>query len=81
MGKSTGNFKTRLKQHLGGYSHSTYSLQFSSWTDKLKTMKIDLYYTQVDFNTAKNHNTNDLLELLETALHLEHQPFLGRSGH
>ena len=81
LGKSTGNFKTRLKQHLGGYSHSTYSLQLSSWTDKLKTMKIDLYYTQVDFNTAKNHNTNDLLELLETALHLEHQPLLGRSGH
>jgi len=81
LGKSIGNFKTRLRQHLGGYSHSTYSLQLSCWSDKLKTMKIDLYYTQVDFSTTIGHNTNDLLELLETALHQEYQPLLGRSGH
>lgn len=84
LGKSTGNFKTRLRQHLGGYSRSTYSLQLSSWTNTLKTMKIDLYYAQIDFAELKNMTLaekNDLLEILETSLHLEYQPLLGRSGH
>lgn len=84
LGKSTGNYKTRLRQHLAGYSPSTYSLQLSSWTNTFVPMKIDLYYAHIDFPELKNMTlaeNHDLLEQLETSLHLEYQPLLGRSGH
>jgi hypothetical protein len=83
VGKSTGNFKTRLAQHLGGKSPSTYALHLSSWKDNLKTIELELHYAVVDFDSMKINtiDAKEVLELLETALHHQYKPLLGRSGH
>lgn len=83
VGKSTGNFKTRLAQHLGGKSPSTYALHLSSWKDNLKTIELELHYAVVDFDSMEIcvADAKEVLELLETALHHQYKPLLGRSGH
>ncbi len=86
IGKSTGSFKTRLRQHLGLVSKKTYSLQLSHWLNEkgLTNIKIELLYTTVDFESigiAELQEQKDILEILETSLHAFYKPLLGRTGH
>lgn len=86
IGKSSGSFKNRIRQHLGLVSEKTYSLQLRSWLQfsDLSQVKLELYYTSIDFEKLgiKDHEEQKtLIELLETALHNYYKPLLGRSGH
>ena len=79
VGKSQKDFKSRLKNHFGLGSVTTYALHLSKWNTKLlvpKGLKLELYYTQIP-----NVTDSDLVELLESSLHHTLQPILGRSGH
>jgi hypothetical protein len=86
VGKSSGNFKTRLKHHLGLGSLKTYALHLKQWEKHkaLAAIKLNLHYAIIDlkkyeFNTRTEEL--DVLEHLESALHLQFQPLLGRAGH
>ena len=86
VGKSSGNFYNRIKQHLSNDSKTTYSLQLGSWMmyPELCNMKLELYYTSIDFdilNIPEHEEQKQLIELLETALHNNYKPLLGRTGH
>lgn len=84
IGKSTNNFKNRLEYHLGLKSKSTYALQLSYWLNDsfLKHISLELYYTKIDFsNINSEFEKKEILELLESSLHNEFKPLLGRSGH
>lgn len=86
VGKSSGSFANRMKQHLGKSSKKTYSLQIESWMmyPELCNMKLELYYTPIDFEKLDIHEPEEqsqLIELLETALHNNYKPLLGRTGH
>lgn len=76
VGKSSGKFITRLRQHLFADSKSTYALHLSEW--KNDNFQLELHYTSVSLN---NEHENVLLEELETILHLHLKPILGRTGH
>lgn len=76
VGKSSGKFMTRLRQHLFADSKSTYALHLSKW--KNDNFQLELHYTSVILN---NEHENALLEELETILHLHLKPILGRTGH
>lgn len=86
VGKSNGSFANRIKQHLGKGSKQTYSLQIDSWIihKELCNMKLELYYTSIDFEKLNIHDHEEqkqLMELLETSLHNNYKPLLGRTGH
>lgn len=86
VGKSSGSFANRIKQHLGKGSKKTYSLQIESWMmyPELCNMKLELYYTSIDFEKLDIHDHEEqkqLIELLETALYNNYKPLLGRTGH
>lgn len=86
IGKSSGSFSNRMKQHIGNGSKKTYSLQLDSWImyPELCDMKLELYYTSIDFeklNIQEHEEQKQLIELLETALHKNYKPLLGRTGH
>ena len=86
IGKSSGSFKNRIRQHLGLVSEKTYSLQLQSWLQfpDLLQVKLELYYTSIDFDKLgiiEHEEQKTLIELLETALHNHYKPLLGRSGH
>ena len=86
IGKSSGSFKNRIRQHLGLVSEKTYSLQLQSWLQfhDLSQIKLELYYTSIDFDKLgiiEHEEQKTLMELLETALHNHYKPLLGRSGH
>ncbi len=84
VGKSNGSFKTRLKQHLGLSSPKTYALHLKQWRNHntLSGIKLNLYYAIVDLNNEDYQAyEKDILEHLESALHLKFQPLLGRTGH
>lgn len=86
LGKSSGSFATRIKQHLGKGSKKTYSLQMDTWImySELCDMKFELYYTAIDFeklDIPEPEEQSQLIELLETALHHNYKPLLGRTGH
>ena len=51
---------------------------------ELCDMKLELYYTSIDFEKLGIHEHEEqkqLLELLEAALHINYKPLLGRAGH
>jgi len=81
VGKSKGILHTRLQSHLGNGSKSTYALHLGQWKndDILKKVKLKLYYDFVDLHN--DHIESEILEMLETALHREYKPILGRTGH
>ncbi len=86
IGKSTGSLKLRLEQHFKSNITKTYALHLCRWNDneKLRNMKFTLYYTSLDFEKfgiEERSQQKDLLEMAESALHKEHKPLLGRSGH
>lgn len=79
VGKSLGYFSTRLKQHFGEEHRKTYALHLKRWNEIIgKGVKLKLHYTS--FNSMPDEE-NELLELIETALHDNLKPILGRSGH
>ena len=86
VGKSNGNFNTRLKQHLGKESKKTYALHLSEWqNDKvLSKVKLKLHYLSIDLAKYKLKNKieeNEFIEQLESILHSHFRPILGRTGH
>ncbi len=86
IGKSSGSFKNRIRQHLGLVSEKTYSLQLQSWLQfpDLSEVKLELYFTSIDFDkldVIEHEEQKTLIEILETALHQHYKPLLGRSGH
>jgi len=86
VGKSSGLFSTRLKNHFCNISGKTYSLQLFHLKSikKLSQLKFTLYYTNVDFDKhgiTEHQHRKELLELLETSLHHHYKPLLGRTGH
>jgi hypothetical protein len=86
VGKSSTNFATRLKQHFGTNSPSTYAIHYQSWNfdPTFKNFELELNYYQFDEKMFLDH-TNELqkilLEIIESSLHKELKPILGRSGH
>lgn len=78
VGKSSTDFKTRINYHYGDKSLSTYSLHYQTWCDKdeFKHLKLRVHYFQFQKPIHK-----DILEIIESALHLKLNPLLGRSGH
>jgi hypothetical protein len=86
IGKSSGLFSTRLRNHFSSNSLKTYSLQLPQLAKqkKLQHLKMELFYSQIDFvkHGITDHDLKkELLEMLESSLHLQHKPLLGRSGH
>lgn len=86
VGKSSGLFSTRLKNHCCDLSDKTYSLQLFHLKSlpKLPHLTFTLYYTKVDFDKhgiTEHNQKKGLLELLETSLHHHYKPLLGRTGH
>jgi hypothetical protein len=84
IGKSTGNFTTRLKNHLLASSKKTYALQICQWPKTLADMAFELHYGFLDPNLFKDDNHEDakaILEIIEGGLQLEYRPLLGRTGH
>ncbi len=86
IGKSSGLFSTRLRNHFSSNSLKTYSLQLPQLAKqkKLQHLKMDMYYSQIDFhkhNVTEHDLKKELVEMLESSLHLKYKPLLGRSGH
>jgi hypothetical protein len=86
VGKSSGSFRTRLKQHLTSASASTYALHLQEWRDNkvLGNIELELCYAPVTLKHHKIKNATeekDILEFLESSLHRQFKPLLGRSGH
>lgn len=78
VGKSSTNFKSRIACHFGKNSPSTYSLHFKTWCDKKEFQHLKLIVHYFHF---KEPIDKDILEIIESALHLKLNPLLGRSGH
>ncbi|MBK7042045.1 MAG: GIY-YIG nuclease family protein [Bacteroidetes bacterium] len=86
IGKSSGLFSTRLRNHFSSNSLKTYSLQLPQLAKqkKLQHLKMEMYYSNIDYakHSITDHDLKkELLEMLESSLHLQHKPLLGRSGH
>lgn len=80
LGKSEDELLTRLRIHFGYTSHGTYGLHLIKWFENLEISNhfdIELHFTNIELVIEKIH----LLEVLESALHYELKPILGRSGH
>lgn len=76
IGKTNSNFLSRMSYHLGLKSQKTYALHLMLWACELELI-IDLYYASVDIN----QKDIQYLEQMESALHHNMKPLLGRSGH
>lgn len=86
IGKSSGNFATRLKNHFLNSSMKTYSLQMHQLKNikHFSNLRLKLHSIQVDYTKYNITNTEmqkEILEFLESSLHHFHKPLLGRSGH
>lgn len=81
IGKSKGKLKSRFKSHLQKTPKGTYGLHFENWINekKFKHIEFKLYYASV--NLCEEDKDTDILEILESGLHLQVKPLLGRSGH
>ena len=85
LGKSSGYFNTRLKQHLGNESEHTYALHLKRWLDypELSSVEVEMCWTTVEvakFVKGKKQG-QQFLEDLESGLHHRYKPILGRTGH
>lgn len=81
IGKSKGKLKDRFRSHFSNSSPGTYALHLEYWQNhpELKKLKLRLHYAEVDL---KDEDINsDILEILETAMHKNYSPLLGRTGH
>ncbi|MES2654267.1 MAG: hypothetical protein V4620_01690 [Bacteroidota bacterium] len=80
VGKSEDGFLSRLRIHFGFTSNGTYGLHILKWFEYCGIsdhFQIELHFAEVKLNNEQNH----LLEIMESALHHELKPILGRSGH
>ncbi len=78
VGKSQGDFLTRTKVHFGFTGDKTYGLHLKKWFDIIgisPDLTLQFYYAPIE---VKDEN---LVELIESSLHLKLKPILGRSGH
>lgn len=82
IGKSKGKLKNRFKSHLQKTPISTYGLHLENWINdkKFKHIEFKLFYAAVR-DLKREKYQDDILELLESGLHLQAKPLLGRSGH
>jgi hypothetical protein len=74
VGKTNTNFPSRLKHHLGMVDSDTYALQLKHWA---KSFTFTLNIAVISFEK------DDIryLEQMESVLHYNLKPILGRSGH
>lgn len=82
IGKSKGKLKNRFRTHIKATPKSTFGLHLENWiqNEKFKQISLKLNYAVIDF-IKDEERTDDILEILESGLHLHAQPLLGRSGH
>lgn len=78
VGKYIDTFSTRLKQHFGCSSEKVYALHFNKW-EKHSQLKLRLHYASLEDVIKKEDS--QLLEIIETAIHFNLKPLLGRTGH
>jgi len=78
VGKPNKDFINRFKQHLDLplCSKSTYALHLAAWSKELN-LELTLNYCIINLPEERKH----LLEEIETLLHNELKPILGRKGH
>lgn len=86
VGKSNGNFSNRLNQHFGNESEKTYALHLNKWCNNeiLSQVKLELFFTSIELEKYELNSKDEQLEFieqLESALHMELKPILGRTGH
>lgn len=81
IGKSKGKLKERFRSHLNISPRGTYGLHLEYWKNNeiLKNLKLQLFYATVSL--SPDDIGTDILEILESGLHYEYKPLLGRSGH
>jgi hypothetical protein len=80
VGKSSGLFSNRIKQHFGYGSKSTYALHLKEWKDILgKDVGLTINY--ISLHHLIDDNSTNLLEIIESSLHYKLKPILGRIGH
>ena len=76
VGKTNKDFYNRFRTHLGLGSKITYALHLNCWTTDLD-LDIELHYAKVNIDDSLLH----YLEQMESVLHDNLNPILGRSGH
>ena len=54
-------------------------MHLENWHEQFKHIEFKLYYASLDLNNEDKES--DILEILESGLHLHAKPLLGRSGH
>ena len=74
VGKTNKNFISRFRQHLGLIPNDTYALQLKYWATDFK---LSLFVSPMKLSVEQI----PYLENLETALHYNLEPLLGRSEH
>ncbi|WP_313578152.1 hypothetical protein [Chishuiella sp.] len=79
IGKSKGKLQSRFNSHLKPTPKGTYGLHLENWHEQFKHIEFKLYYASVDL--CEEDKDTDILEILESGLHLQVKPLLGRSGH
>lgn len=84
IGKSKGKLKNRFRSHIKATPKTTFGLHLENWitNEQFKHIQLRLYYAEIHFINENNANEKEeILEMLESSLHLQAQPLLGRSGH
>ena len=76
VGKTNKNFQNRLKCHLSASQPATYALHLSEWATEIN-LTLRLHYCFVESNVINN----EVLEHIETIMHQQLKPILGRQGH
>ena len=79
IGKSKGKLQSRFNSHLKPTPKGTYGLHLENWHEQFKHIEFKLYYAPINLN--EEDKDTDILEILESGLHLQVKPLLGRSGH
>lgn len=82
IGKSKGKLKNRFRTHIKATPKSTFGLHLENWiqNQKFNHITLKLHYVVINFLEGEKR-PDDILEILESGLHLQGQPLLGRSGH
>ena len=76
VGKTNSNFPSRFATHLCLNNPSTYALHLEYWTKQLP-LELTLWFAEIDLDKE----SIKYMEQLESILHDQLKPILGRSGH
>lgn len=76
VGKTNSNFPSRFATHLCLKNPSTYALHLEHWTKELP-LELTLWFAEIDLDKE----SIKYMEQLESILHDQLKPVLGRSGH